>query len=68
MDEAIFEALDARVALLRGPDESPSAHLLGDVLKHVPVFQAALQRAGLQVRPGRFPAHVGQLAGGRLLD
>ena len=41
MQEAMLEAFDAGVALLRGPDESSVAHLLGDVLKHVAVFQAA---------------------------
>lgn len=73
MEEAVFDALDAGVALLRGPDVSSVAHLLRDVLEHVAVLQAApqgeldavlapdlQQGSGLPVRPGHLPAHVGQ--------
>lgn len=73
MEEAIFKALNAGVALLRGPYESSVTHLLRNVLKHVAVLQAALQReldgvfapdlqqgASLLLRPGHLPAQVGQ--------
>lgn len=43
MEEAIFKALDAGVALVRGPYESLVTHLLRDVLKHVAVLQGAPQ-------------------------
>ena len=39
----MFEALNAGVALLRGPYESSVVHLLRDVLKHMSVLQAAPQ-------------------------
>lgn len=81
MEEAVFKALDAGVALLRGPNEPLVIHLLRDVLKHVAVLQAApqveldavlppdpQQGASLLVRPGHLPAHFGQeVAGWRLL-
>lgn len=43
MEEAIFKALDAGVALVRGPYESLVTHLLRDVLEHVAVLQGAPQ-------------------------
>lgn len=43
MEEAVFKALDACVALLRGTDESMVAHLVRDVHKHVAVLLAAPQ-------------------------
>lgn len=80
MDEAVFEALDAGVALARGADEAALVHLLGDVLEHVPVLEAASQRelhavaapdlqqgARLVVRPRHLPAQVGQQVVGRRL-
>jgi len=80
MQEAVFKPLDAGVALLWGPYVSSVAHLLRDVVEHVAVLQAApqgelhivlppdlQQGAGLLVRPGRLPAQVQELAGGRLL-
>lgn len=73
----MFKALNAGVALLRRPDESSFTHLLGDVLKHVAVLQAApqgeldavftpnlQQGASLLVRPGRLFAQVGQEVAG----
>lgn len=73
MQEAMFKAFNAGVALLRGPYESSVAHLLRDVLEHVAVLQAALQGeldavfapdpqqgASLLVRPGHLSAQVGQ--------
>lgn len=71
MEEAIFEAFDAGVALVRGPDVPQLAHLLRDVVEHVAVLLGAFQRelhrvlapdlqqgAGLPLRPGRLPAGV----------
>lgn len=43
MEEAVFKALDAGVALVCGPYESLVTHLLGDVLKHVAVLQGTPQ-------------------------
>lgn len=80
MEEAGFEALYAGVALLRRPRESLGAHLLGDVIKHVAVLQAApqgeldavlspnlQQDSSLLVRPRHLPARVGQEVAGRRL-
>lgn len=77
MEEAVFEALNAGVALLWGPYESSVAHLVGDVHKHVTVLQAASQSeldvvftpdlqqgASLLVRPGHLSAQVGQEVSG----
>lgn len=71
MEEAVFKALNAGVALLCGPGVAPVVHLLGDVLEHVAVLQGASQSelddvlapdlkkgASLLLRPGRLSAHV----------
>lgn len=70
--ETVFKALDAGVALVRGPHEPVVVHLLGDVLEHVAVLQGApegelhrvlapdvQQGASLPLRPGHLPARVG---------
>lgn len=72
MVEAVFKALDAGVALVRGPHESAVVHLVGDVVEHVAVLQGApqgelhrvlapdaQQGASLLLRPGHLPARVG---------
>lgn len=71
MEEAVFEAFDAGVALVRGPHVPPLAHLLRDVVEHVAVLLGTFQRelhrvlapdlqqgSGLLLRPGRLPAGV----------
>lgn len=71
MQEAIFEAFDAGVALVRGPGVPSAAHLLRDVVEHVAVLLGTFQRelhrvlapdlqqgASLLLRPGRLPAQV----------
>ena len=77
VEEAVFKALDAGVALLRGPYEPLVIHLLRDVLKHVAVLQAAPQAeldavlppdlqqgASLLVWPGHLSAHFSQEVAG----
>lgn len=83
VEEAVFEAFDAGVALVCGPHVPSAVHLLRDVVEHVAVllraFQRELhralapdlqQRAGLLLRPGRLPAQVSlqEAAAHQLLD
>lgn len=71
MEEAVFEALYAGVALVCGPCVPTVAHLLGNVVKHVAVLLGTFQReldgvlapdlqqsARLLLRPGRLSTQV----------
>lgn len=71
MEEAVFEPLDAGVALVGGPCVTVVAHLLRDVVKHVAVLLGTFQReldrvlapdlqqgASLLLRPGRLSTGV----------